>query len=100
MCSHKQAMWLQYLEWREKQYDVRETVDVFGADDDVNPIVPGASFSPKTCYHTRGLFCPMRFTRGSKMTVGICQFCLWYPFKQQRTHSPPVAPRDGLADLR
>ena len=34
---------LQYLEWREKQYDVRETVDVFGADDDENPIVPGAS---------------------------------------------------------
>ena len=32
----------QYLEWREKQYDVRETVDVFGANDDSVPVVPGA----------------------------------------------------------
>jgi hypothetical protein len=35
----------QYLEWREKQYDVRETVDVFGAEDDQHPIVPGVQLA-------------------------------------------------------
>ena len=32
----------QYLEWREKQYDVRERVDVFGKDSASEPLVRGA----------------------------------------------------------
>ena len=32
----------QYLEWREKQYDVRERVDVFGGASATEPIVKGA----------------------------------------------------------
>lgn len=43
----------QYLEWREKQYDVRETVDVFGAEDDEKPAVPGAARLPAPANHIR-----------------------------------------------
>lgn len=32
----------QYLEWREKQYDLRVRVDVFGKDSDHTPLVRGA----------------------------------------------------------
>ena len=33
---------LQYLEWREKQYDLRVRVDVFGQESSEVPIVKGA----------------------------------------------------------
>ncbi len=32
---------MQYLEWREKQYDLRYKADVFGKDSDTEPIVKG-----------------------------------------------------------
>ena len=32
----------QYLEWREKQYDLRVKVDVFGKESSAEPIVKGA----------------------------------------------------------
>lgn len=32
---------LQYLEWREKQYDQRHRVDVFGRDPNAAPVVKG-----------------------------------------------------------
>ena len=33
---------VQYLEWREKQYDLRVRVDVFGRESSAVPIVKGA----------------------------------------------------------
>ena len=36
------AVMMQYLEWREKQYDVRERVDVFGRGSAAEPLVRGA----------------------------------------------------------
>ncbi len=33
---------MQYLEWREKQYDLRVRVDVFGRESSEVPIVKGA----------------------------------------------------------
>ncbi len=35
-------MTAQYLEWREKQYDLRVRVDVFGKESSEEPIVKGA----------------------------------------------------------
>ena len=36
------SLFLQYLEWREKQYDLRVRVDVFGRDSSEVPTVRGA----------------------------------------------------------
>ena len=36
------AIATQYLEWREKQYDMRVRVDVFGRESAEQPIVKGA----------------------------------------------------------
>ena len=33
---------MQYLEWREKQYDLRVRVDVFGRESSAMPLVKGA----------------------------------------------------------
>ena len=41
-CCHGCVMHAQYLEWREKQYDVRERVDVFCAASSSEPVVRGA----------------------------------------------------------
>lgn len=38
----EQQQTLRYLEWREKQYDVRQEVDVYGLRDPDIPLVPGA----------------------------------------------------------
>ena len=38
----KASLSLQYLEWREKQYDLRVRVDVFGRDSSEVPTVKGA----------------------------------------------------------
>jgi len=39
---NEQAKTLKYLEWREKQYDQRHRVDVFGRDPNAAPVVRGA----------------------------------------------------------
>eukprot|EP01025_Chloroclados_australasicus_P036189 TRINITY_DN3681_c0_g1_i2.p1 TRINITY_DN3681_c0_g1~~TRINITY_DN3681_c0_g1_i2.p1 ORF type:complete len:192 (-),score=22.70 TRINITY_DN3681_c0_g1_i2:253-828(-) len=40
--ENEQQKTLKYLEWREKQYDLRAYVDVYGKDDDHNPIIKEA----------------------------------------------------------
>ena len=38
----EQIKTLAYLEWREKQYDLRERVDVYACPDDAEPVLRGA----------------------------------------------------------
>ena len=64
---------------------MRETVDVFGADDDVSPIVPGAPLSRGSCQRMRRLICAMRFTRACEDDCRHLPVRTWYRPEQQRT---------------
>lgn len=49
----EQAATLAYLEWREKQYDVRHYVDVYGADGQVRRQLVAVG-GPPDCEPARG----------------------------------------------
>ncbi|CAL8465075.1 g4610 [Coccomyxa elongata] len=51
----EQQKTLQYLEWREKQYDLRVRVDMFGKDSSEEPIVKGALTYIASEDHTKNL---------------------------------------------